>query len=475
MSRPGSGTAPGRMRGLRKLASFAFVLGCLAVPSTASASQVAAVQTHLMWSQYDTSAVDRQMDRARDAGAGMLRVDVGWASIEADGKGQHSAWYVSKLDHVVDGANARGLKLLLTFWETPCWASSAPADLKQGCAGSWWNRGVQRYAPSNPQDYADALAWAVRRYGNRVAAWEIWNEPNHPDYLKADDPAAAYAPLVRAAYPAAKAADPGTTVVAGSLADADFDFTERLLKLGVGGNFDAWSVHPYSEDRSPLDPGVAGWSQKAMVAGVPRVRDTLLRYGQNRPLWLTEFGWSTCTVRNRRAYENCNDEQAQAQYLREAFNQMQSWSYVQVGVWFNMQDTGPDRSSRLDNYGLLRFDGSAKPAFAAFRDAAGKLQRGLPIRKKPKHIKLKVWKRHRRVYARGSAPEAKTVTIRAYRVLRHRGKLRISRHASYRKVIRVKRSGRFRARLAGRLRHRRWHFVAKARGTRLIAARSSLR
>ena len=475
MSRPGSGTAPGRMRCLRKLASFAFVLGCLAVPSSASAAQVAAIQTHLMWSQYDTAAVDRQLDRAREAGAGMVRVDVGWSSIEADGKGRYNAWHVSKLDHVVDAANARGLKLLVTFWQTPCWASSAPADLKQGCSGNWWDRGVQRYPPSNPQDYADALAWAVRRYGNRVAAWEIWNEPNQSEYMKADDPASAYAALVRAAYPAAKAANPGTTIVAGSLADADYEFSERLLKLGVGGNFDAWSVHPYSEDRSPLDPGVAGWSKKAMVAGVPRVRETLLRYGQNRPLWLTELGWSTCTIRNARAYENCIGEPTQAEYLRQAFEQMRSWPYVQVGVWFNMQDTGADRSSRIDNYGLLRYDGSPKPAFAAFRDAAFKLSRGLPIvKKKRKRIRLKVWKRHRRVYARGYAPQARTVTIRAYRVRRHHGRLRISRHARYRRVIRVTRSGRFRGRLSSRLRHKRWRFVARARGTRLIAARSSL-
>lgn len=474
MSRPTSGVAPGRLRTLLLLACFALVLGCLAVPSAASAAPVPALQAHLMWSQYDTADVDHQLDRARDSGAGMLRVDVGWASMEPNAKGQYDAWYLDRLDHVVDGANRRGLKLLLTFWETPCWASSAPENLKQGCTGSWWNRNVQRYAPNNAKDYADALAWAVRRYGNRVAAWEIWNEPNEPDYLVADDPAAAYAPLVRAAYPAAKAADPGTTIVAGSLANSDYEFTERLLKLGVGGNFDAWSIHPYSEDRSPLSPGVAGWSKASLAAGVPQVRQTLLRYGQNRPLWLTEFGWSTCNVRGQRAYENCVDEPVQAQYLRQAYEHMASWSYVKVGVWFKLQDTTSDHGNRNDNFGLLRFDGSEKPSFGAFRDAAWELSHGPGSHPKRRHIKLKVFKRGRKVFARGTAPKAKTVTVRGYRIRRVHGKLRVSRHASYRKVIRVKRSGRFRARLSSRLRHKRWHFVAKARGTRLIAARSSL-
>jgi hypothetical protein len=475
MSRPSSGTAPGRITGLRKLALFALVLACLAVPSSASAAQVPAVQTHLLWSQYDTAAVDRQMDRARDAGAKMLRVDVGWSSLETTGKGQYSQWYVDKLDHVVSGANQRGLKLLLTFWETPCWASSAPASAKQGCSGNWWDRGVQLYPPNNPRDYADALAWAIRRYGNRVAAWEIWNEPNLPEFFKADDPAGSYATLVRTAYPAAKAANPGATIVAGSLAQSDYEFTERLMRLGVGGHFDAWSVHPYSEDRSPRDPGTPGYSRMVMALGVPQVRQMLLKHGQNQPLWLTEFGWSTCKVRGGRAYENGVNESTQADYLRQAFELMRSWSYVQVGVWFNIQDTAGDPSSRVDNYGLLRDNGSEKPAFAAFRDAASELSRGLPVKQRRKRIKLKVWKRHRRVYARGSAPTARTVTIRAFRVHTRHGKRLVSRHASYRKVVRVKRSGRFRARLSLRLRRSHWRFVAKSRGTRLIAARSSLR
>ncbi len=189
--------------------------------------------------------------------------------------------------------------MLFTFWETPCWASTAPEALKRGCSGAWWNRGVQRYPPADARDYGDALAFLVRRYGDRVAAWELWNEPNHPHYFRTRRKAAEYAALVKAAYPAAKAADPKATIIAGSLADADFEFTQELLDRGVGGNFDAWSVHPYSEDRSPLHPGIAGWTKKSFAVGVPKVRATLLRNRQRKPIWLTEFGWSTCTVRGQ--------------------------------------------------------------------------------------------------------------------------------------------------------------------------------
>ncbi|MDQ3275252.1 MAG: cellulase family glycosylhydrolase, partial [Actinomycetota bacterium] len=342
-----------------------------ALPERASAAQTAAVQAHLLWSRYDDAAVASQLDKVRDSGAGMVRVDLGWATLESAGKGQYSAWYLRKIDNVVNQAEARGIKVLFTFWTTPCWASTAPDDLKQSCEGAWWDRGVQRYPPANASDFGDALAYLASRYGRRVAAWELWNEPNHASYFKAPDPVASYAALVKAAYPAAKAADPGATIIAGSLADADFDFTEALYQKGVKGSFDAWSVHPYSEDRSPLDTGIAGWAKKSFIVGVPAMRDTMLRHGDDKPLWLTEFGWSTCNVRNDpKLYRNCVDPAVQANYLQLAYAQMQKWTYVPVGVWFNLQDTSSDIGSRLNHYGLVNYAGADKPAFTAFRTAA---------------------------------------------------------------------------------------------------------
>ena len=215
-----------------------------------------------------------------------------------------------------------------------------------------------------------------------MAAWELWNEPNHPHYFKAADPVASYAGLVKAAYPAAKAADPRATIIAGSLADADFEFTAALLDRGVGGNFDAWSVHPYSEDRSPLHPGISGWSKKSFAAGVPAVRDTLLRRGQNKPIWLTEFGWSTCTVRGQAAYHNCVDESTQAEWLKQALSHMRNWDYVPMAAAFNLEDTSTDTGDRVDNYGLMHNDGTPKPAFAAFR-AGARLLASRPRRSRP--------------------------------------------------------------------------------------------
>lgn len=340
----------------------------------ASQGQMVAIQTHLLWSRYDKRDRERRLDLVRAAGVRMVRVDVGWASLEDQGKGKRNDWYLDRVDHVVRAAEARGIKILFTFWETPCWASTAPDHLKQDCKGAWWERDVQRYPPTRARDYGEALAFMVGRYGDRVAAWEIWNEPNHDDFFKTSNQVARYAALVKAAYPRAKSAHAKSTIIAGSLADSDFQFTKALLARGVGNHFDAWSVHPYSENRSPFHPGIAGWSKKSFAAGIPQVRKALLGAGQRKPIWLTEFGWSTCAVRGQAAWQNCVSPSLQARYIRQAFRKMRSWRYVRAGVVFNLKNTSSDRADRVDNYGLVRLDGSLKPAYRAVLHAARALR-----------------------------------------------------------------------------------------------------
>ena len=348
----------------------------LALPAQAPAApHMAGVQTHVLWANVSNSEMDRQLDTLKDLHAGITRVDVGWASIEPEAKGRYDSWYLGRLDHLVQGASARGIKLLLLFAETPCWASTAPSDLKQGCDGAWWDRDVQNYAPRHASDYADALAFVVKRYGDRVAAWEVWNEPNQDNFFHSSDPVGDYAAMVRAAYPAAKAADPHAMIVAGSLSDSDFEFADALYRHGVKGYFDAFSIHPYSDDRSPLDTAVDS-PRYSFTRGVPAVHRVMLRHGDDKPLWLTEFGWSTCDVRGPVHWRNCVDRSTQATFLRRAFQQMRAWSYVPVGIWFNLKNTTGAPDDRVGNYGLLTQGGSAKPAFAAFRSVSDELAAG---------------------------------------------------------------------------------------------------
>ena len=324
---------------------------------------------------------------------------------------------------------------------------------------------MQRYPPVNAQDYADALAFLVRRYGDRVAAWEIWNEPNIDAYFKSVDQPADYARIVRAAYPAAKAADPSATIIAGSLAESPYAFVEALFDHGIGGHFDAFSLHPYPGDASPLDPLEDVWIKNSFIRGVPAVRNVLLSHGEDKPIWLTEFGWHTSTILDAATWKNAVDEQTQA-YIEQALVQVKQWPYVPVAIIYELQDESADRNDRNSNFGLLRFDGTFKPAFEAFHRGALALSDPRPPATpespdpdEPRRLRVWLERNERRVYARGVGEPRRVARVRAYRYLR--GRRRFSRRATYTAKVQVRASGRFKRRLDSRFAQGRWRVKAK--------------
>jgi hypothetical protein len=337
---------------------------------------MAGVQTHLLWGDITPEELDRQMAAIERAGTDIIRVDVGWASLQSESKDRYETWVLDRLDRVVAKAEAHGVELVVTVVDSPCWASSAPASLKQNCEGAWWSRDVQRYPPTDPQDYADGFAYLVERYGNRVTAWEIWNEPNSDYYFRSGS-AATYAAMVKAAYDAAKRVDPGATILAGALSESDYRFTEALFDHGIEGHFDGFSIHPYSNDRSPLfmhpDP------RYSFASGIPAVRDVLVRHGYARPMWLTEFGWNTSTIRDQEAWMNGVSEWTQGCFLKQAYDKMQDWDYVRAAFVYELRDESNDPNRRNSNFGLLKHNGEKKLAYRRYRKAAGALERQEPV------------------------------------------------------------------------------------------------
>jgi hypothetical protein len=338
--------APARI--LLAAALMLLALGACAPRARAAAPPLAGVQLHALWSDRTPADVARELDLARGAGANVVRVDVGWASLEPAGKGQLSAWYVKRLDGFMDGASARGLKVIATVFGTPCWASTAPESRRQGCEGAWWDRDVSYYPPADPADYGAIARWMTSRYGARLAALEVWNEPNLGGgrFWHSPRPAADYARLLRAAYPAAKAGDADVPVLAASLAGADRSFLSRLYAAGIRGSYDGLAIHPYGESR----------------AGTRSIHAAQVAAGDRTPLWITEFGWTSC-----RGSGSCVSERRQADNTARAFGVFARMPYVRAATAYDLREDGTDPSEAEDNFGLVNQDFSPKPAYAAVR------------------------------------------------------------------------------------------------------------
>lgn len=442
---------------------FASIAGWLAPAPAAAATDLRGFHLHSLWWESTGADMDRELDLVERAGANAVRVDVGWSSLEQGGKGTRTGWYLGKLDRFVAGAKARGLRVIATVGTTPCWASSAPESLKQGCEGEWWARGVDRYPPANPGDYADIVAWIAARYGDALGAIEIWNEPNLTRFLEGPDPAAAYAAMLKAAYPAVKAASPDLPVLGGVLGHADRPFLERLYRHGIKGHYDGLSFHPYNEWRDPLDRWHERWWAYTFLPGIEWMRDAQRAAGDDAPVWITEFGWSTCI-----GHSWCVGEAAQADYLVKAFALLDEKPYVRAGIAYNLRDNGGARGDLESNWGLVRRDFSEKPAFAAVVKALSAARPDPPAPPaapgKPLTLALHVGPKGGLI-ARGRAPRRARLRVRVASCKRGKTRavrLRSGRRGGYRKRLGPARRLRgCRVTVAARRKHRRIRAVRR--------------
>jgi hypothetical protein len=348
------------------LALVALVLLLVAAPSAqAGAPTLRGAATHPLWSSASAADGVRELDALRDGGANAVRIDLGWATLEEQSKGTRSQWYVDKADAFIAAARQRGIEVIVTFWTTPCWASSAPADVKQNCTGAWWDRGVDRYPPTDPEDYADAAAWVADRWGGDLAALEVWNEPNFSPFFNSAAPASDYAALLKAAYPRVKQEAPGLPVIGPGVLNSDGYFLEDLYDEGAKGYFDGVSSHPFTRSRSPHDP-YPPQIAFSYIRGIPWVQEVMAAHGDgHKKQWLTELGWSSCAPTGTSSW--CVTLEQQAQYIGDAFRIIRdNWDFVEAAMVYNLRNKGTSPSDRETQMGLLYQDFSPKPSWEAF-------------------------------------------------------------------------------------------------------------
>lgn len=337
--------------------------GAFAAPAAAAPGPAfLGAQVHPLWSSHTPAVVSREIGLLADLGVNVARIDVGWSTLQSEGPRYWADWYVEKLDHFVAEAGKRRIKVIATLTETPCWASSAPARLKRGCEGRWWERGVQDHAPADFAGYGRAARFLTARYGTRLAALEVWNEPNLSYEFISPNRAAkvrSYTALVRATYRQAKAGNRSVPVLAGSLAYSDKEFLEALYRAGIRGHYDGIAIHPYSDGRPP--DSLSAPVRLEFAGGIASIRAAQLAAGDSTPIWLTEFGWTSCP--------GCIGLDSQASSISQAVRMLPSMPYVRGASLYKLRDTGDDPRDWENNFGLLRNDFSRRPAYAAFRSA----------------------------------------------------------------------------------------------------------
>jgi polysaccharide biosynthesis protein PslG len=301
----------------------------------------------------DAAMLASDLDADQAAGVKWLRIDINWAQIQADGPASYD-W--SQIDAVVQGAEQRGMNVLGVLVYTPSWDRPAGTDAT--------------YGPS-PSSYAAFSSVAVAHYSAMgVHAYEIWNEENQVNAWTPAPSPSAYTALLQAAYPAIKQADPNATVVTGGLAPsptdgtnyAPTDFLSDIYADGAKGYFDAVGMHPYcwSATRGDQD-GSSAWYQ--MYGAATSIRSIMVAHGDGgERIWGTEYGAPTNGPPGSHV-----SQAAQAAMIGHAFQLWSSYSWAGPLFIYQGRDQGTDTSTDQNFYGLISYDGTPKPAYAAYR------------------------------------------------------------------------------------------------------------
>lgn len=340
-----------RRHGLLLRAALTTCLAASLAGISPASSQAAekGVVTDMTWNVTPDDQ-DKTAAALKDTGAQWVRLNMSWYWLDA----YPGSW--AKYDRAVRLATEAGAKIVMMFNHSPQWASGS----------------LNKEAPPLlPSTYADALRDLVARYRGKVAAYEIWNEPNHAGFwpVPGGPNPGAYARLLKAGAAAVRETDPDAKVVFGGLSRNDYAFVEGAYAAepDLGDHFDVMALHPYTAplNQAPevIERAADGRISEGSFAGYRTVRDVMAANGDDKPVWFTEFGWSTAT-----SVEGVTEEQ-QADYLTRAMEFVEQDEYVEVAIAYNFRNHAfaKDADNWVDRLGLMTTDFTPKPAYHAFK------------------------------------------------------------------------------------------------------------
>jgi len=251
------------------------------------------------------SLSDEEYALLDDLGVRWLRIDFRWDKMEK----VQGEWDFSFYDNFLAKADAEGRKVLAILdYDTP-----------------WLHAGKDKSRRISPEEmplFLEYVKIVADRYGTRVGAFEIWNEPNTKRFWTGSD--ADFFDLTNRTLDLLKSVSPQTPVAVGSLFYNPFvgarGYLKRMIASGVLEKADAISVHPYVLNRSVLESRILD------------VRDIVASAGYSTPVWITEAGFPTGgSYPNRVRLEN------QGRTVAEALTGL-SAAGVELITWYELFD-----------------------------------------------------------------------------------------------------------------------------------------
>jgi hypothetical protein len=374
---------------LRVLGPLMLAAGLLVQASDSPAAQVPVIGMNVLWIPGDTATLRERFRKARALGVREIRLDWEWRQAEAR-RGEY-VW--DKFDTMVRAAHDEGVSLLPIVHYAPDWALRSgrkPAD-------------VYEMAPRDDAfpDFARFLLASMRRYGPGGSAafaftpirhWQVWNEPNLPQFWGPRPDAAAFSRLMRQVATTVEPVRSQVRLVHAGLSKVDIEFMWHLWDANPqhGSTFDVLAVHPYvfdGRDGIRLPEAMDADDDKAGPMGfVGSVKDggylgkvfnlqlfMQLRGARDKPIWITEMGYFV--ARHRLGVNEAQQAErltrtvdfVSRRLTKEPFGSgaRATPANVERLYWFCLEDYPSPEG--LGSFGVYRPDGTQRPAAAALQ------------------------------------------------------------------------------------------------------------
>lgn len=216
------------------------------------------------------------------------------------------------------------------------------------------------------RDWSEFVSLAVNRYKDKIKYWEVWNEEDFQGFWPPEPNPANYVKLLKAAYIAAKKADPECKIILGGLMGwggqyTYFPFLDEVYKNGGGDYFDIVAFHPYTMPNAPSKDNLLK----------RKIEDVLERLKNNgapdKPIWITELGWPSNKLVDPQSERGVTPDE-QAGYLKEAFAICLSYPQIKKVFWYGFRDVGPSPTDTEHHYGLVKNDLEPKLSYRAYKE-----------------------------------------------------------------------------------------------------------
>ncbi len=191
------------------------------------------------------------------------------------------------------------------------------------------------------KSFEDFMYAIATKYKGKIRYWEASNEPN-----MVAESRETYVPMLKAFYKGVKRADPENKVVMAGFAGNEPAQMEVAYQQGAKDYFDILNSHSYTRPQSPEDGGY--------LFKLAELQKVMQKYGDNKPLWVTEIGWCGLEASTleymKNKYEShrnnsCTAEE-QARYYARTYLMSAMYPWIERVYFFQLNNIAPSMSEQ---------------------------------------------------------------------------------------------------------------------------------